>query len=149
MSGPGQLAALAAAVLALTFVCAAATTSGAATGCRLEAGKGPDVSNQQEINRPAGDASLVAQSVTPASRGNLQTATTSSPDGSNVIVQTIDGDRNVQAVRQSGRNNVAVQSQTGECNRQSIRQSGNGNVAVQLQSGRGLSSALNQRGDEK
>ena len=149
MSGRAQLVPLAAAVLALGFVCAAATQSGAAPGCAPGDNGGATMSNHQHIDRQAADTSVVAQSATPANGGNLQTATTASPDGSNVIVQTIDGVRNVQSAQQRGSDNVVVQSQTGSCNRQSIRQSGNGNVAIQSQSGRRLSSAQNQQGSER
>ncbi|HEY2595688.1 MAG TPA: hypothetical protein VGK33_17490 [Chloroflexota bacterium] len=150
MSRLGKSAPRVAAALALALGCAAGVAaSGAPNGCRPSSEGAPGARNQQQIDRPAGDTSLLAQSITPASRGNLQTAATQSPDGSNVIVQSIDGERNVQTARQSGRNNIAVQKQTGSCNRQSIRQSGDGNVAVQSQSGRRLSSVLNQHSDER
>ena len=148
MSRLGDLSRRAAGLWALALACFGAAASGEPRDPGRSSCEEPGMNNRQDVNRASGDRSPVEQSMTPSSCGNQQSATTSSPDSSNVIVQSIDGQDNVQVVRQSGRNNVAVQTQAGGGNRQTIRQSGSGNSAIQSQSGAGLEAAVTQGGGE-
>jgi len=115
--------------LALAWVATAASAGRPIADSNVNGDAGMD--NRQAVDRAAGDATSVTQSVSQSSHSNLQTATTSSADASSAVVQAIDGCGAVQSVQQAGRRNVAVQSQTGSGGRQIIRQSGNNNVAVQ------------------
>jgi hypothetical protein len=148
MSRLGELARWHARLLALALICAGAAANGEPRPCDPNADAELGMNNRQEVNRSPEDASVVTQSVSPGSHGNIQTAATSSPDSSNVVVQSIDGCGNVQSVRQSGTGNVAVQTQTGRRDRQRIHQTGSGNVAVQSQSGAGFTGLIDQQGSE-
>jgi hypothetical protein len=108
------------------------------------------VNNQQIVNKPAGDASIVHQHAGQGSHDNVQSTTTSSPGASrNTVVQTTEGGNNAQiAVQTGGSGNVVVQTQHGSGNRQTVTQTGDSNRAVQSQSGDNHSGTLNQRGGE-
>ena len=108
------------------------------------------VNNQQIINKPAGDPSIVHQHAGPGSHDNVQSTTTSSPGGSgNTVVQATGGSNNAQiAIQTGGSGNVVEQTQQGSGNRQTVVQSGDGNRAIQSQTGDRHSGTLNQRGGE-
>ena len=108
------------------------------------------VNNQQYVNKPPGDPSIVVQHTDPGSHDNLQAVTTRSPgEVRNVVVQSTGGGGNVQtAVQNGGSGNVVVQTQHGSGNQQTVIQTGDGNRAVQSQSGHNRSGTLNQNGNE-
>lgn len=108
------------------------------------------VNNQQIVNKPGGDPSVVHQYAGAGSHDNVQSTTTSSPGTSpNTVVQTTGGSKNVQIVIQTGGSgSVVEQTQQGSGNRQTVVQSGDGNRAIQSQTGDGHSGTLNQRGGE-
>jgi hypothetical protein len=108
------------------------------------------VNNQQIVNKPAGDPSVVHQYAGPGSHDNIQSTTTSSPGASpNTVVQTTGGGNNVQiAIQNGGSGNVVEQTQQGSGNHQTVVQSGDGNRAIQSQTGDNHSGTLNQRGGE-
>lgn len=108
------------------------------------------VNNQQLVNRPPGDPSVVEQYAAPGSRNNVQDATVASPGPvPNSTVQSTAGRGNVQtSVQTGGSGNVVVQTQSGSGNHQTVTQTGDGNIAIQSQSGRNRTGTLNQRGGE-
>jgi len=108
------------------------------------------VNNQQIVNKPTGDPSIVHQYAGAASHDNVQSTTTSSPGASrNTVVQSTGGSNNAQiAIQTGGGGNVVEQTQHGSGNRQTVVQSGDGNRAIQSQTGDGHSGTLNQRGGE-
>ena len=108
------------------------------------------VNNQQIVNKPAGDPSIVHQYAGSGSHDNVQSTTTSSPGASgNTVVQTTEGSNNAQiAIQTGGSGNVVEQTQHGSGNRQTVVQSGDGNRAIQSQTGDSHSGTLNQRGGE-
>ena len=134
------------------------------------------IGNRQVINRLAGDHSVVTQTALPGSRGNVQTATTSSPgtighrisqrtagsgntqsavvlggEGSTVSQRAGAGSKgNVQSAVIDGGSNIVEQVQNGTStgNVASVVQSGHGNHAVQSQTGRGQVSRIVQYGNQ-
>ena len=132
--------------LGVAAPCLAQNTNAGANDVKEDLG----VNNQQIINKPAGDPSIVQQHAGPGSHDNVQGITTSSPGASpNTVIQSTEGGNNVQtAVQNGGGGNVVVQTQQGSGNRQTVTQTGDGNRAVQSQSGDNHSGTLNQRGAE-
>ena len=108
------------------------------------------VNNQQYVNRPPNDPSVVEQHAAPGSRDNVQGATVSSPGPvPNVTMQSTAGRGNVQnSVQTGGSGNVVIQTQSGSGNHQTVTQTGDGNTAIQSQSGQNRTGTLNQRGGQ-
>ena len=106
--------------------------------------------NRQLVRRAKGDASSVTQTVSPTSPRNEQAVKTSSPDGSNVASQSVDGDDARQAILLQGRRNTAIQTIAGVGGRQQIIQTGADNRAVQSQGApTGRPTSASKPGDDR
>jgi len=121
------------------------------TAPSLAMAKDLGVNNQQVVNKPPEDPSLIEQRAGPGSEDNMQSATARSSVGvPNAAIQSTDGDGNVQtSVQTGGSGNAVIQTQEGSGNRQTVTQTGIGNRAVQSQSGRDRIETLHQYGNQE
>jgi hypothetical protein len=116
----------------------------------LAMGEDLGVNNQQIVDKPPGDPSLIEQRAGPGSNDNMQSAAARSSVGvPNIAIQSTDGGGNMQTSLQTGGSgNAVIQKQAGSGNRQTVIQTGSGNRAIQTQSGRNRVETLHQYGNE-